>query len=85
MALPGVRRGALLALAGTFAGVAGAAGVGRIFFAERGFSRRASFSLSEDSWTASSLRFELSTMEGASLLRTIRIVPVVVGPGKVLV
>lgn len=78
-ALPGVRRAALFALAGVFAGVDGA-GIVLIFFAERGFSRRSSFSLSEDSWTVSSLRFVLATMEGASLLRTMRIVPVVVGP-----
>lgn len=46
MALPGLRRGTLLALAGVFAGVAGV-GVGLIFFTERGFSGRSSFSLSD--------------------------------------
>lgn len=79
MALPGVRRDALLALAGTFTGVDGA-GVDLTFLALRGFSMRSSFSLSEVSCRVSSLRFVLSTMEGALLFRTIRIVPFVVGP-----
>lgn len=76
IALPrfGVRRGNLLELAGVFEGVAG---VAFIFFADRySSSAGSSFSLSEVSWTVSSLRFLPSTREDASLLRTIRMVPV---------
>lgn len=76
IALPGVRPAA----AGILEGVAGA-GVWRIFFAERMSSSLGSpFSLSDDSWTVSSLRFVPSTRVAASLLRTTRMVPAVEGP-----
>jgi hypothetical protein len=81
MALPrfGVRRGSLVESAGVFEGVAG---VGFTFFAERcSFLAGSSFSLSDVSWTVSSLRFLPSTRDDASLLRTRRMVPVDTGPG----
>jgi hypothetical protein len=74
---PGVWRGNLLEPEGVFDGVAG---IGFIFFADRySSSADLSFSLSEDSWTVSSLRFLTSRVD-ASLLRTMRMVPVETGP-----
>jgi hypothetical protein len=80
IALPwfGVRRGSLLALAGVLEGVAG---VGFIFLADRN-SAGWLFSLSDTSSIFSSLRFVLAVATVASLGRTIRILPVDVGPGR---
>jgi hypothetical protein len=80
IALPrfGVRPGSLLALAGVFEGVAG---IGFIFLADRYSSAGWLFSLSDASSIFSSLRFVPSAADVTLLGRTIRILPVDVGPG----
>jgi hypothetical protein len=78
---PEVWRGSLLVLVGVFGG---GAGVRFIFLLERASSWLGpSFSLSDVSWSVSSLRFVPSTREDTLLSRTMRIVPDEVGPKQV--